>query len=130
MRPLNATRVGHVHLDAVHGHRHAAECLKVQAGCGHDDVGLEFAPGFELDAAFGEGVDPVGDHRGVPVADGLEQVAIGNDAQPLIPRVVGGLEVLIDGITLGQLPGIEVADHLLGGARDSACTTGRSRAAE
>jgi hypothetical protein len=39
-----------------------AERLEIQASGGHDDVGLEFAPGFQPDAPLGERIDPISDH--------------------------------------------------------------------
>ena len=91
-----------VHRLAVDRQRHTAEQLDVQTRCGDDDVGLEVAAGLQLDPGLGEGRDAVGDHRGGAVCDRLEQVAVGHRAQPLIPRVVGGVEVLVDRIALGQ----------------------------
>ncbi len=52
---------------------------------------------------LGQGGDPVGDHRRAPLAHGPEQVAAGHDAQPLVPRVVGGGEVGVDVVARGQL---------------------------
>ena len=47
---------------------------------------------------LGEGRDAVGDDRGGAAADRLEQVGVGHRAQPLVPRVVGRVEVLVDRI--------------------------------
>ncbi len=62
-------------------------------------------------------VDPVGHHGRAAVLDRLEQVGVGHRAQPLVPRVVGRAEVLVDRIILGQLLGVEVPDDPLGRGR-------------
>ena len=41
-------------------------------------------------------LDRIGDDVGLALADGLEQVAVGRQAQPLVPRVVARAEVLLD----------------------------------
>ena len=52
---------------------------------------------------LGEGVDGVGDHRRPAGPDGREQVAVGHDAQPLVPGVVAGREVPVD-VVAGRQP--------------------------
>ena len=61
---------------------------QVEPGRGDDDVGLELLPGLELEPRLGEGLDPVGDDRGAAARDRLEQVAVGDEAEALVPRVV------------------------------------------
>ena len=46
-----------------------------------------------------------------------EEVAVGHQAQPLVPRVVGRLEVQVDRIALGQLLDGLVADEPLARGR-------------
>ena len=60
--------------------------------------------GGQLDAGLGEPLDGVGDDVGLALADGLEQIAVGRQAQSLVPRVVAGAEVLLDVVALGQAP--------------------------
>ena len=109
--------VRQVHRLAVDVERDPAERLQVQSCRGHDDVGLEHLTGLELDALLGEPDDSVGDHRGLAVADGLEQVGVGHCAQPLVPRVVGRVEVLVDGKARWQLLGVDGADQAPRGTR-------------
>ena len=96
-------RLGQPHGPAVHGQLGAAEREQLQAGRRDHDVGPQLGAGFEYHAPFGEIGDPVGDHRGPPVADDLEQVAVGHQAQPLVPRVVHRLEVGVDVVPVRQL---------------------------
>ena len=79
-----------------------AEQLHVQTRCGDDDVGRELLARAQLDAGLGEAVDGVGHHVGAAFADGAEQVAVGRQAQPLVPRVVAGTEMLVHVVSLGQ----------------------------
>ena len=88
---------------AVHGEFGAAQREQLQPGRGHHDVGPQLGAGFEYHGPFGESLDPVGDHRGPPVPDDLEQVAVGHQAQPLVPRVVHRLEVGVDVVPVRQL---------------------------
>ena len=81
----------------------AAERLQLQAGGGDDDVGVEVPAGFERDAGGVDMVDVVGDHLGAAVGDGGVQVGVGDQAQPLIPRVVARLEVGVDVVAVGQV---------------------------
>ncbi len=52
---------------------------------------------------LGEAVDPVGDHRCRTGGDGLEEVAVRDGAEALVPRVVAGREVRGDVVTGRQL---------------------------
>ena len=56
---------------------------------------------------FGERLDLVGDHRCAARAQCFEQVAVRNEAQALVPRVVARREVLLDFVIGSEL----VADH-------------------
>ena len=60
------------------------------------DVGLELRAGREPDARLGERLDLVGDDRRAAARDRLEQVAVGHEAQALVPRVVARREVRVD----------------------------------
>jgi hypothetical protein len=103
-----------VDLLAVDRQDHAAEQLQVEAGGGDDDVGRQVLAARELQARLGERVDAVGDHLRRPVAEGAEQVAVRDDAEPLLPRVVGRAEVLVDREALGQRVDVQPADEAAG----------------
>ena len=51
---------------------------------------------------LGERLDGVGDDRGLPLAQGREQVTVRDDGDALLPRAVAGSEVLVDVEALGQ----------------------------
>ena len=72
-----------------------------------------WSPGLQLDAGLGEGRHVVGDHRRPPGVDRLEQVAVRDEAEPLVPRVVARREVGVDVVALGQLPLDALAEQLL-----------------
>src|SRR3954454_13598796 len=91
-----------------------AEHLQVQPGRGDDDVGFELAAIPELDATLREGVDLVGDDGGALVADRLEQVAIGHQAQPLLPWIVARRKVLADVVFRPQRHLDATEDQFLG----------------
>ena len=90
---------------AVQADRGPAERLQLQAGGRHDDVGIEVSTGFECDTGGVEMVDVVSDHIGAAIADGAVQVSVGDQAHPLVPRVVPRLEVGVDVVTVGQVTG-------------------------
>lgn len=93
-------------------YRRTTEQLQVQTRCGDDDVGLELLTGGELDARLGEPLDGVGDDVGLAVANRPEQIAVGRQAQPLVPRVVARPEVLLYVVALGQ-PALRHGHQLL-----------------
>src|SRR6202034_2711555 len=62
-------------------------------------------------------VDVIGDHLGAAIADRDVEVAIGDQAQPLVPRVVARLEVGVDVVALGQVAHRDLADPPLHEAR-------------
>ena len=107
-------------LGAVHGDPHAAECLQLQAGGGHDDVGVEVPAGLEHDAGCVDVVDMVGDHLEGALADLFEHIAVGHQAHALVPRVVSRLEVHVHRIVPRQHAGVLRPDDLLGHARRAA----------
>ena len=80
----------------------AAERQHLQPGRGDHDVGLELAARREPDAGLGERLDRVGDDLRAAVGERLEQVAVGHQAEPLLPGVVVGREVLVDREALGE----------------------------
>ena len=55
------------------------------------------------DAVLLEAVDLAGHDRGAAGLDRLEEVAVGHQAQPLVPRVVGRLEVVVGAVVLAEL---------------------------
>lgn len=95
---------------AVDGEVNAAQEAQVQPRGGDDDVGVKLLAGVEEDAIADDALDGVGDNAGTPAVETLEEVAVRAQAQTLLPRVVPGLEVWVDGEVRGQL--------FLGGAAD------------
>ena len=75
---------------------HLAEGDQVQAGGSNDQVGLEFLAGLEPDSRLSERVDVVGDHRCISRPDRPVEVAIREQAQALVPGVIGRREVGVD----------------------------------
>ena len=67
--------------------------LSFEAGRDDDDVGGERLPGGEADACRVEALDGVGDDRGAAGADRREQVAVGDQADALVPGLVARREV-------------------------------------
>ena len=104
-------------MSAVDGQLDPADEQQLQAGRRDDDIGLELVTGLEADAGAGEGVDPVGDHRGTPVADRTEQVTVRHDAQPLVPRVVLRGEVRVDVVPRRQVTFEALAERSSGELR-------------
>ena len=51
---------------------------------------------FQLDAGLGEMVDVIGHHFGLAARHRLEHIAVGDEAQPLLPRSVARCEMGID----------------------------------
>jgi len=92
---------GQVHRRAVDREGDAAEGEQLQPGGGDDDVGGQLAARLQQDAVLGEPDDPVGDHRRLTLPDGPEQVGVGHRAHPLVPRVVGRVEMGVDVVALG-----------------------------
>jgi hypothetical protein len=74
---------------------------------------LQFGAGLQPDSGLGEGLDVVGDYGCAAVADGGEQIAVGNQAHPLIPRVVRRREMGVDRVALWQLLDRGLAQHRL-----------------
>ena len=60
--------------------------------------------GLELDPALGEGLDAVGDDLGAAVGERLEEVGVGDQAEPLVPGVVARLEVGVDVVAGAAAP--------------------------
>ncbi len=77
-----------IDIAAIDTDAYLAECDQVQPGGGHDDVGRQFGAAAQFDAVLGEGLDSIGDHRGLARFDRLEQIAVGNQAHALIPGIV------------------------------------------
>ena len=82
--------------------RDTAERLQLQAGGGDDDVGVDALTGPQHDAGRVDVVDVVGHDLRAAVADRRVEVVVEDQAQPLVPRVIAGLEVDVDGIAFGQ----------------------------
>ncbi len=115
--PLVRPRVGEVDRFTVDGEVDLAERHHLQAGRRDDDVGLEVVARLQLDPGLGERDDPIGDDRHGACLDRLEQVAVGHEAETLIPRRVARREVRVD-VVLGPErlanPTDEVALRLVG----------------
>ena len=63
--------------------------------CGrHNDVGFQKLTAAQLKTIFRDRLNGVCDHAGVTASDLLEQVAVWNEAQPLIPWLVVWREML------------------------------------
>ena len=86
-------RLGELDLPAVDRNFHAAQHLQHEPGGGDDDVRRKFAAILQADAVPGEGVDLCGRDGGAVFLDRLEQIAVGHQAQPLVPRVVAWREM-------------------------------------
>lgn len=97
-----------------------AEEPHVQARRRDDEVGVEVVAGLERDPGLGEPLDPVGDDGGAAVAQRGEEVAVGAEAQALIPRLVRRVEVGVHGIALRQGLGVGLPDECAGGLREGA----------
>ena len=67
--------------------------LSFEAGRDDDDVGRQRRSRGEADPVGDEAVDRVGGDRGAAGADRAEQVAVGNEADALVPGVVARREV-------------------------------------
>jgi hypothetical protein len=79
---------------AVDAHGDVAQRQHAQPGRRHHDVGRQHRPGPQPDALGDEAVDVIGDHVDLLALDRLEQVRVGRDAHPLVPRRVRRSEVL------------------------------------
>ncbi len=92
----------------------AAHQLHLQPGGGDDDVGRELLAGAQLEPLLGEALDLVGDHGGLAGADRLEEIAVGHQAEPLVPRIVARGEMLLDVDVRPEFGFRHPDDHLLG----------------
>lgn len=104
---------------AVHHQIHPAEGKQIEPGRGDDDVGVQGRARGERQAGLGEGVDPIGDDVELTLADGTEEIAVGSQAQSLIPRVVARGEVGVDVVTWGQPTLLPPSDPFAHGLRIS-----------
>ena len=92
-----------VDLLAVDADPDAAQRLQLDAGRGDDDVGVEVSAGAQRDAGGVHVVDVIGHHVDVARRDGLVEVAVEDEAHPLIPRVVRRREMGVDVVARGQV---------------------------
>ncbi|PHK11687.1 hypothetical protein VF09_06710 [Nostoc linckia z9] len=102
---LVADRLGHVLGFAVDNEIDPGQQLHVESGRRHDHIGFQLLARFEQDALFGEAIDMTGDHRGAVRLDRLKQVAVGHQAEPLVPDIVAGREMRFHVISGRQLGG-------------------------
>ena len=91
---LVGQRTGHIDRSVVDDDLEPCDELQVQAGGADHQIGIELLARFQPDSGFIEGIDMLGDHRGLARADRLEQVAVGHQAKALFPRVVLRCEML------------------------------------
>lgn len=82
--------------------RRAAADEDAETGRGDDDVRVEATARVQLDALGCDLFDGVGDDVGVAGAETLVEVAIGGDAESLVPDVVARLEVRVERDVRGQ----------------------------
>ena len=100
--------LGQIERLPVDGEVDVAQHAQVEAGGRDHHVGIDPAPRSKHDAVFVERLDVIGDHGGLARGDASEQVPVGHERHPLAPRVVGGREVGLDVVALGQ----HVGHHL------------------
>ncbi len=109
-QPFERDGLGQAHRLSVHAQRDAAEREKVEA-CGRNNhVGLDLGARGQAHAALGKRLNAVGHDRGVAFADRAEQVAVWDQAQALVPRVVRRVEVHVHGVALGQQLSVDPPD--------------------
>src|SRR5690606_8618980 len=89
-------RLGKVDLLPVYRERNITHEAHVEAGSGDDDVGIKVLAGFEQQPAPSEVLDLVGSDRRFSFAYRLEQISVGNEADPLLVRLVGRSEMGLD----------------------------------
>lgn len=92
-----------VYLLAVDAHVDTAEETHVEARGSNNDISVEFVSAVEFDAVGNNALDGVGDDVCFSAAEGFEVVAVGTEAHALLPRVVAGFEVRVNGEIGGQL---------------------------
>ena len=80
---------------AVNADLRLAQRDQIEPGRGDDDISFKFAPRFQFDAGGREMIDMIGHNFGAAFGDRLVHIAIGDEAQPLFPRVVGRGEVTL-----------------------------------
>ena len=105
---------------AVDGEVHLADGDELEPGRGDDDVRVDALAGRQPDAGLVEALDRVGHDRCLARVDRAVQVAVRDQAQPLIPRVVVRREVLLDHLVAERVTGHaeQLLAHLVGvGAR-------------
>ncbi|CAB4923947.1 unannotated protein [freshwater metagenome] len=93
------------------------ERLELQSGCGDDDVGGDLVTRFQPDPVGGDLGYPVGHHGRAAGANGLEEIAVRHDAQPLVPRGIRRLEVLVDIVSTRKLRLRHRSEHPAGRLR-------------
>ena len=106
--------LGKVHRHPVHPQFHAAQNLDGKSGSRDNDVGGYLRTRCQTDTAGRKaGSLPGGDGcRAVPQS--REEIAVGNRAQPLIPRAVGRIQVRVEVKAVRDRTGLDAADELPG----------------
>ena len=102
--PAISDRSGRVKWGAVHGEGDITEDAQVQARGRNDYLGRKRVTGLQLDPLFRERGDLVGYESDLPGRNFLEQVAVRNQGQALLPGPVLRREMLLDVEVLGKEP--------------------------
>ena len=89
----------------------------MESGRGDDDIGLDQVARFGADAGLGEMVDLVGDDIDLARRHRAEQIAVGDERQPLLPYAIArgeiGLEAeILSGIGADQC--LQFLEHHIG----------------
>ena len=75
----------------------------MEPGRGDDDIGVEFAARLQANAACGKALDLIGDDVRLARLDGAEEVGVGRETQPLVPRIVTRREMGGDVVVVAEL---------------------------
>ena len=95
--------VGRIDAVVVHVQLHPSHHGEREPGSGDDDVSGQLLARSQCDALGRETLDRIGDDFGIATADGVEQIGIGHQADALVPRIVGRLEIALNGVAVGKL---------------------------
>ena len=109
---LVGQRVGEIDGAAVDADFETADDLEHQPRRGDDDVGRKLAAVLQANAVARKGVDLVGDDGGTLLADRLEQIAVGHEAEPLVPGIVARREMGRD-VVVGAERHLHALEHQL-----------------
>src|SRR5690606_25501743 len=97
----------------VDGQLCAAGHEQAESGRRDHEIRLDVVARTQADARWREALDVPGDHRDSAVSNRLEEVAVGYEAQALVPRVVAGREVRLHVVPVTELLADALDDELL-----------------